>query len=302
MKFSLAAMSGNISVGAEPEGRIMDLESNIPAVGISFRPEAIDQTLQYLREFDALEVIVDHYLAGGVQIRSQIIDLSRRIPLVGHGVCLSLATAVLPDEFYLDQVAETLDLIGASWYSEHLAFTKVPGRDAAELLPVPRTRAMADVILRNLEIVRRHIKIPLALENISYYFEYPYSELSEREFLELICREGKTFLLLDLENVRINSFNHGFDPDQFVDALPTGLVRGVHMAGGVKWGRLMLDSHNKPVAEPVFKLLERLLTHQRPQTIILERDDDLYSFDEILHDVQRIKAVVASSQVARHEN
>jgi uncharacterized protein (UPF0276 family) len=280
----------------------MNLEAKSPIVGIAFRPESFESTLRHISEFETLEVMVDHYLAGGAQLRSHIIDISRRVPVVGHGVCLSLATAVAPDEYYLDQVAETLELIGAPWHSEHLAFTKVPGRDLAELLPVPRTREVADVILRNLEVVRRHIKVPLALENISYYFEYPNSELSEREFLELICREGKTSLLLDLENVYINSCNHGFDPYDFIDALPAGLVKGIHMAGGVKLGELMLDTHNKPVPEPVFALLKHLLTCQRPETIVLERDDDVDDFDEILWDVRRIKAVVENSRIKHHED
>jgi len=166
----------------------MDLGTNSPAVGVAFRPEAIEGTLENIREFQALEVMVDHYLAGGMQLRNHIIDISRQVPVVGHGVCLSLGTAISPDECYLDMVAETLEIIGAAWHSEHLAFTKVPGRDLAELLPLPRTRAVADVILRNLEVVHKHIKVPLALENISYYFEYPSAEFSEREFLELICR------------------------------------------------------------------------------------------------------------------
>lgn len=268
----------------------MSLDADIPAVGIGFRPEAFEATVRHLDEFEALEVIVDHYIAGGLHLRDQIVDISRRVPVVGHGVCLSLATAVLPDKFYLDQVAEALEFIGAPWHSEHLAFTKVPGRDPAELLPVPRTCEVAEVILRNLDVVRQHISVPLALENITYYFEYPASEMSEPEFLALICREGKTSLLLDVENLYLNSYNHGYNPYAFIDALPAGLVKGVHVAGGIKLGRLMLDSHNKPVPEPVFALLDYLLARQAPQTLILERDDDLDCFDELLRDVRRLKA------------
>lgn len=274
----------------------MNPGAKIPAVGIGFRPEAFEATQRHIDEFEMLEVMVDHYIAGGLQLREQIMDLSRQVPVVGHGVCLSLATAVLPDEFYLDQVAEALESIGAPWHSEHLAFTKVPGRDLAQLLPVPRTHEVAEVILHNLEIIRKHIKVPFALENISYYFEYPESELSELEFLELICRESKTFLLLDVENLYLNSCNHSFDPYEFVDALPIGLVKGVHMAGGIKLGRFMLDSHDQPVPESVFRLLDHLLTRQMPKTVVLERDDNLDRFDEVREDVQRIKAVIRNSR------
>lgn len=279
----------------------MSLSEGIPKVGIGFRPEAFDDTIRHIDEFERLEVIVDHYIAGGFRLREQIVDLSRRVPVVGHGVCLSLATAVLPDGAYLDQVAEALEVIGAPWHSEHLAFTKVPGRDPAELLPVPRTREVADVILRNLEVVHQHINTPFAIENISYYFEYPGSEMSEPEFLELICREGNCSLLLDVENLYLNSCNHSYDPYAYIDALPAGLVKGVHVAGGIKLDRLMLDSHNKPVPEEVFTLLAYLLGRQSPETIILERDDDLDHFEEILADVQRLKSVVMHAG-ERHED
>jgi uncharacterized protein (UPF0276 family) len=280
----------------------MIVDAHIPKVGIGFRPEASDDTIRHLNEFETLEVIVDHYIGGGFRLREQLIDLGRRVPLVGHGVCLSLATGVLPDRFYLDQVAEALNAVGAPSHSEHLAFTKVPGRDPAELLPVPRTREVADIILRNLEIVHQHINLPLTLENITYYFEYPGAEMSEPEFLELICREGKTNLLLDVENLYLNSCNHHYDPYEYIDALPAGLVQGVHVAGGIKIGRLMIDSHNKRIPEPVLGLLEYLLARQNPQTIVLERDDDLDRFDEILADVQRLKTIVSRSRQLSYEN
>jgi uncharacterized protein (UPF0276 family) len=276
----------------------MNTSTSKPAVGIGFRPEALQDTIRHLQEFETLEVMVDHYIAGGTPLRSQILDLSRRIPVVGHGVCLSIATAVPPDERYLDQVASTLEAIRAPCHTEHLAFTKVPGRDLAQLLPVPRTYEVAEVIVRNLEVVRRHIAVPFGLENITYYYEYPESEMSELEFLKLISREAGTFLLLDLENVYLNSCNHGFDPYAFIDGLPAGLVKAVHVAGGVQSPKLLLDSHDKPVPDPVFKLLAHLMTRQTPETIVLERDDALDQFDEVLDDVRRLKDVVGRCPVA----
>jgi uncharacterized protein len=274
------------------------MRTSAPAVGIGFRPEASQDTIRHLQEFETLEVMVDHYIAGGTPLRSQILDLSRRVPVVGHGVGLSIATAVPPDERYLDQVAATLEAINAPCHTEHLAFTKVPGRDLAQLLPVPRTYDVAEVIVRNLEVVRRHIAVPFGLENITYYYEYPESEMSELEFLKLITREAGTFLLLDLENVYVNSCNHGFDPYAFIDGLPTGLVQAVHVAGGVKSPKLLLDSHDKPVPDPVFDLLAHLMTRQTPETVVLERDDGLDQFDEVLDDVRRLKDVVSRCAVA----
>jgi uncharacterized protein (UPF0276 family) len=274
---------------------IRQFRNHSPSVGIGFRPEAYEATVQNLDEFEVLEIMVDHYIAGGLKLREQIRDLSQQIPVVGHGVGLSLGTAVPPDGFYLDQVAEVLEIIGAPWHSEHLAFTKVPGRDLAQLLPLPRTVETAECVISNLETVRRHIGKPFALENITYYFEYVNSELSELEFIKMICRESGALLLLDLANVYLNSCNHHYDPIAFIDSLPADIVKGVHVAGGTKLKELMLDSHDQPVPDPVLGLLTHLLTGQMPDTITLERDDRLDCFGEVLDDVRRLKTTIRQS-------
>ncbi len=222
--------------------------------------------------------------------------MSRLIPVVAHGVGLSLGTAVRPDRRSLDRVAKTIELIGAPWYSEHLAFTRVPGLDLAQLLPLPRTHQVADIVVENLQVVRQHISVPIVLENIAYYFEYPDSELGEREFIELICSESGSFVLLDLENLYINARNHGFNAHAFVDALPADLVRAVHVAGGSATVDLVIDSHDQAIPNPVLDLLGRLLERQHPDSVVLERDQAFEPFDAIVSDVRRVRTVVSSDR------
>jgi uncharacterized protein (UPF0276 family) len=149
------------------------------------------------------------------------------------------------------------------------------------------------------------VTVPFLLENITYMFEWPDSKMSDAEFLNLICRETGAGLLLDVENIFLNAANHGFDPYAFLDDLLPGLVQEVHMAGGVTVqdaGRPFLaDSHSHPVPDEALDLLAYALQRHRPQTIILERDERLDAFDEILDDVARIRACVDSVQTgARH--
>ena len=268
-----------------------------PALGIGFRSEARDATLQHLSELDALELTVDHYIFGSPRFRCAIQGLSREIPLVAHGVGLSIGTALPPDRRYLDAVTQVLELIDSPWYSEHLAFTKVPGTDLAQLLPLPRTRAVAEIVAANVNSVRKHVGVPIALENITYYFEYPESELSELEFIELCCRESGAYVLLDVENLYINSCNHGYDPFGFIDALPEGLVKGIHVAGGIAQGELMIDSHDRPIPNGVLQLLRHVLQRQTPDAIILERDQRLDAFEEVLADIRELKNVVPDRAV-----
>jgi uncharacterized protein (UPF0276 family) len=271
-----------------------------PAIGFGYRSLIDGWTRENLACFDVLEITVDHCIFGGRAARSAIFDLVGRIPLTAHGVGLSIGTDAPLDLAYLDQVAEVVARLKAPAYSEHLAFTKVPGRDLANLLPLPKTEAVAGSIIAKVRTVQSRISVPFLLENITYVFEWPDSKLSDAEFLNLICRETGAGLLLDVENVFLNASNHGFDPYAFLDALDTGLVQEVHMAGGFTvtgLGRPFLaDSHSHPVPEAALDLLAYALERHDPATIILERDERLDAAGEILDDLARIRARVASAR------
>jgi len=274
----------------------------LPAVGIGFRAAIADWTRANLDRFDALEITVDHCLAGSRSLRAAIFDLVGRIPLTAHGVGLSLGTDAPLDLAYLDEVAEVVERLRAPAYSEHLAFTRVPGRETAALMPLPKTEAVAESIIAKVRTVQSRVPFPFLLENITYVFEWPDSKMSDAEFLNLICRETGAGLLLDVENVYLNATNHGFDPRAFIDALRPGLVREVHMAGGVTISDgslarpLLADSHSHPVPDAALDLLAYTLERHTPSVIILERDDRLEAGDEILDDIARIRARVAAAR------
>ena len=264
-------------------------------VGIGFRAPIARWTMVHLHRFDVLEVTVDHYIKGGERIRRSIRNLVGRVPLVLHGVGLSIGTDVPLDDAYVDDVVGAIDDLEPLSYSEHLAWTKVPGIDLANLLPVPRTRAAADMLIPKIEILQERLPVPFALENISYVFDFPDQEMDDAAFFNLLFRETGVGLLLDVENLHVNSRNHGVDAQDFLDALPEGVVKGVHAAGGPEVDRPYLDvpaladNHSHPVPEEALDLLTCALRRQRPETVILERDSDLENGEEILSDVVRIR-------------
>src|SRR3954465_10761743 len=208
-------------------------KSTHPAVGIGYRAAIDEWTRENLHRFDVLEITIDHCIHGSDQRRVEIFDLVGRIPLTAHGIGLSIGTDIPLDLAYLDQVAAIVERLRAPTYSEHLAFTRVPGRDLANLLPLPKTEAVAESIVAKVLPGQSPVGVPFLLENISHAFEWPDSDLSDAEFLNLICRETGAGILLDIENLYLNAANHGFDPYAFLDALSPGLVREVHMAGGI---------------------------------------------------------------------
>jgi uncharacterized protein (UPF0276 family) len=273
-----------------------------PRVGLGFRAPIAEWTRENLAHFDALEITVDHFLLGGRSLQHAICDLVDRIPLTAHGIGLSIGTDMPLDLGYLDEVAAVVDRLGVPAFSEHLAFTRVPGRDLANLLPLPRTEHVAESIIGKVRQVQSRIPVPFLLENITYVFDWPDSNMSDAQFLNLICRETGAGLLLDVENLYLNATNHSFDPYAFIDALAPGLVQEVHMAGGVTVSEvrlprpLLADSHSHPVPDAALDLLNYLLVHASPSVVILERDDRLDAFDEILGDIARIRACIAKAR------
>ena len=281
----------------------MSLSSASPLIGIGFRVPIARWTLANLHRFDILEITVDHYIKGGEYARKAILNLVDRIPLVLHGVGLSIGTDAPLDEGYLDEVAEAVEDLKTPSYSEHLAWTKVPGIDIANLLPVPKTRAAADMLIPKIRQVQARLPVPFSIENISYVFDFPDAEMSDAEFFNLLFRETGAGMLLDVENLFVNSQNHGIDPHAFLEALPEAVVTDVHAAGGPVIRRPYLDepfhadNHSSQVPEQALDLLGHALRRQRPRTVILERDNDIDRGEELLADVARIRRQAAHAAV-----
>jgi len=276
-------------------------------IGIGYRSAISGWTHAHLDRFDVLEITVDHLIHGSASQREEIFGLVGRIPLTAHGVGLSIGTDVPLDLAYLDQVAAIVERLEAPAYSEHLAFTRVPGRDLANLLPLPKTEEVAEQVIAKVRAVQSIISVPFLLENITYIFEWPDSRMSDAEFLNLICRETGAGLLLDVENVYLNSQNHRFDPRAFLDDLAAGVVQEVHMAGGITVQDnavdrpILADCHSHPIPLEALDLLDYALTRHEPQTVIVERDARLDEGEEILDDVARIRARLAAHRTVHGE-
>jgi len=233
-----------------------------PAIGLGYRRRIDEWTRANLSHFEVLEITLDHCLAGNEATRAAIFDLVGRIPLTAHGIGLSIGTDVPLDLAYVDEIAAILDRLKAPAYSEHLAFTRVPERDLGNLLPVPKTRAVAEQIIAKVRTIQSRISVPFLLENITYIFDWPDAELSDAELLSLICAETGAGILLDVENLYLNAANLGFDPYAFLDDLPANTVKEVHVAGGVTLlddllpRPLFQDTHSHPVPEAALDLLD----------------------------------------------
>lgn len=264
------------------------MKTEMVKVGCGLRLDIYQEIINNFNTFHILEIIVDHYLAAGWRTRNFFMDILGKIPFIMHGVGLSLGSAKFNNTEYLKQVCDAIKILNPIAYTEHLAFTNAGGIETAQLLPLPQTLSVANIIINNIKRIKSYLDVPFYLENISYYFGYTESNLDEVEFINHICYHAEVGLLLDIENLRINSINHHYDPYEFIRKLSPGIVKCIHMAGSSKHKNIMIDTHDRKITQDLFDLLEYVLTLQHPVCIILERDGRLNKFDEVIFDCKKI--------------
>lgn len=260
-----------------------------PLVGCSYRFEVATSIEKRLDELEVIELMVDHYLNADERRRHRIRELVGRVPIVTHGVGLSLGTAGLPDGYYLERVARCLQALDARYYSEHVAFTRAGGTDFGDLLPLPRRPEVAEHIIRNVNYVKEFLDVPFYLENIVYYFDYSDATMSDAEFFSLICRETGCKALLDAENLYANFLNYGNDPEAFIDALPADGIGAMHLAGGHWIDGVFVDDHGYAVPDGALAAMRYAISRHRPSAVIVERDRNLGDGAEYLGEVERIR-------------
>jgi uncharacterized protein len=264
------------------------------AVGIGWRPE-IDLTVERLPGVEFVEVI-----AEGIQptrLPESLVALrARGIPVVPHGVSLSLGGAQRPSPARLDHLAACASALAAPLVSEHVAFVRAAGRDAGHLLPVPRTRDVVDVVAANVRIAQDALGVPLALEHIAAVVAWPDDELTEAQFLAEIAERTGALLLVDVANLYSSSVNFAADPLAALDTLPLERIAYVHVAGGALRGGVWHDTHTDPVPDAVLDLLAALAARTTLPAVLLERDGDYPAASELAAELAAIRTAVGRSQ------
>jgi uncharacterized protein len=223
----------------------------------------------------------------------------RGLPLVPHGVSLSLGGAEPPDPQALRSLGRLAERLGAPLVSEHLAFVRAGGVESGHLLPLPRTRAALEVVVANVRRAKEALAVPLALENIASLCEWPGAELDEAEFLAEVLERADVLLLLDVENVYANARNHRFDPVAFLERLPLERLAYVHVAGGAERAGLYHDTHCHPVPAGVLDLLEELCARAAVPGVLLERDDEFAPEGELNAELDAIASAVVRGSARR---
>lgn len=245
-----------------------------------------------LSDVDFMEVAPENWIGvGGIRGR-KFRQWTERSPFVCHGLSLSLGAPEPLDETFLRRLRRFLDDHGIAIYSEHLSYCSEHGH-LYDLMPIPFTEEAVDWVAGRIRRVQELLGQRIAVENISYYAA-PADELSELEFINAVLERADCDLLLDVNNIYVNSVNHRYNAMKFLDGLPAERVAYIHVAGHYNEADdLIIDTHGADVIDPVWKLLDAAYARLGPVPTLLERDFNFPPIEQLLGEVARIRQVQA---------
>lgn len=243
-----------------------------------------------------LEVSPENYMRRGGRVARQFEDIAAREPIISHGLMMSLGSLEpLADDYFADLrafLARHCGGPGGGWHSDHLCFSTEQGAVLHDLLPLPLDETTALRVAKRIREAQDRLERPLAVENISYYLPMGTPQLSEAEFTSLVCAEADCGLLLDVNNIYVNSKNFGFDVREMLAAYPIDRVVQLHVAGHTRWDRfeMFLDDHGATAEPTVHELMQWVVERTGPVPVLLERDRKIPPLAELLIEIASLQS------------
>jgi uncharacterized protein len=264
-------------------------------VGLGLRTVHYGHILREHPAVDWFEVLSENYMQTAGRPLHFLDAVAERYPIVMHGVSLSIGSTDPLDRAYLTELKALRDRTRARWVSDHLCWTGVAGKNTHDLLPLPYTEESLRHVVDRVRAVQDFLGAPLALENPSTYVEHAGASMREWEFLARLADEADCALLLDVNNVFVSAYNHGFDPATYLAAMPFDRVVQFHVAGHTDHGTHLIDSHIGPVPDDVWRLLGQAHRKSGGASVLLEWDAEIPSFEATHAEALRAKEFITAS-------
>src|SRR5579862_2213220 len=250
--------------------------------GIGLRSVHFQHILENHPAIDWFEVLSENYMDTGGRPLHILDQVAERYPVVLHGVSLSVGSKDSINFEYLKKLKGLAKRVKANWVSDHLCWCGVTGLNTHDLLPMPYTTEALRHTIERVKVIQDVLERPIALENASTYLEFAASTWPESEFLAAVAEQADCGILLDVNNVYVSSFNHGFDPQHYIDRIPRDRVTQMHLAGHTNKGTHILDTHSDYVIDTVWKLYRYAHRRLGGVATLLEWDANIPEFD-IVH-------------------
>lgn len=250
--------------------------------------ELIDDTRPKLGWF---EIISENFIGAHRGYWNFLASLRSDYPIVMHGVSLGIGTTDALNRPYLEKLKALADFLEAPWVSDHLCFTGVQRENTHDLLPIPYTEEALAHLIPRIHALQEAMQRPFVFENASSYLEFDGTTISEPEFLSALCKHTGCGILLDINNVYVSSFNHGWDAQAYIDAIPAASVVQYHLAGHRNKGSHIIDTHDAHVIDEVWALYRYTRERIGARATMIEWDEEIPEFDVLLAEIAKAEAI-----------
>lgn len=264
-----------------------------PGFGLGLRPDHYRDFLAGPQPVDWLEIISENYMVPGGKPLAMLDAIRADYPMVMHGVSLSIGSADPLDMDYLAALKALAERVEPLWVSDHLCWTGINAHNSHDLLPLPYDAPALDCVVDNIARVQDYLGRRILIENPSSYVTFRSSDRSEWDFLAEMAERADCLLLLDVNNIYVTARNHGFDPHDYLAALPADRIQQIHLAGHSDMGDYVIDTHDADVCDAVWDLYARACAMFGPVATMIERDDDIPPLADLLVELDQARAIAA---------
>lgn len=261
-------------------------------LGVGLRNQHFSYLMNHDPEVDWFEIISENFIDNYGYARNVLKHLASIRPVVMHGVSLSIGSTDPLDWDYLKKLKTLAEFVQPAWISDHLCWTGVQGINTHDLLPLPLTEESLRHVIERVRQVQDFLERPLVLENPSSYLEFRESTFTEWSFLTELASESGCGLLLDVNNVYVSGYNHGFDAEHYIRNIPHDAVVQIHLAGPTDCGRFLVDTHDQPVPPRVWELYRLAQELTGGVSTLLEWDANIPDFPELVAELRKAEAAL----------
>jgi uncharacterized protein len=240
---------------------------------------------------DFFEIISENYMVPGGRPLANLMRIRRDYPMLMHGVSLSIGSTDPINREYLRDLKNLAQLVEPEFISDHLCWTGLAGKNLHDLMPLPYTEETVAHVAGRVREVQDILGRQIMLENVSSYVTFKKSAMSEWEFISAIAEEADCFVLLDINNIFVSAFNHGFDATDFLDGIAPQRVKQFHLAGHHQYDDYIIDTHDAPVIDPVWALYADAVRRFGNVPAMIERDDDIPPLADLLIELDRARNI-----------
>lgn len=259
--------------------------------GLGLRPSHYQDILDQQPAVDWFEALTENYLVSGGKPLYYLEQIRAHFPVVLHGVSMSIGASEPLNLDYLHQVKQLAQRIDAAWISDHLCWTGTQGINLHDLMPLPYTEEAIKHVASRVTQVQDILGRRILLENVSSYVTYCDSQLTEWDFLNAIAETADCLILLDINNIHVSAFNHGFNPLDYLSGISPQRVRQFHLAGHQNHGDYIIDTHDEPVIDAVWNLYAAALRRFGPVSTMIERDDNIPPLVDLLKELDQARRI-----------